>query len=117
MSCSPPCAAKPGTKCGARPNSASKWIGQVVKKFSVNFIGRRRLTAARQHFVPPDLKTLLAERQAFGDNARIYVARTAEGEPIAYGLILIDGAEAEYFEAAPPICIISYLVHMPYSGR
>ncbi len=57
-------------------------------------------TAARQHFVPPDLKTLLAERQAFGDNARIYVARTAEGEPIAYGLILIDGAEAEYFEAA-----------------
>lgn len=57
-------------------------------------------TAARQHFVPPDLETLLAEREAFGDNARIYVARTAEGEPIAYGLILIDGSEAEYFEAA-----------------
>lgn len=57
-------------------------------------------TAARQHFVPPNLDTLLAERKAFGSHARIYVARTAEGEPIAYGLILIDGAEAEYFEAA-----------------
>lgn len=57
-------------------------------------------TAARQHFVPPDLKTLLAEREAFGHQAQIYVAKTAEGEPIAYGLILIDGAEAEYFEAA-----------------
>ncbi len=57
-------------------------------------------TAERHHFVPPSLKTLLSERQAFGDNVRIYVAQTAEGEPIAYGLILIDGAEAEYFEAA-----------------
>lgn len=57
-------------------------------------------TAARQHFVPPDLKTLLAERTAFGDYARLYVARTAEGEAVAYGLILIDSAEAEYFEAA-----------------
>jgi len=70
-------------------------------------------TATRQHFVPPDLKTLLAERVAFNDpknqpdtktteadHARIYVARTAEGAPIAYGLILIGGAEAEYFEAA-----------------
>ncbi len=57
-------------------------------------------TALRQHFVPPDLKTLLAERAAFDDRARIYVAKTAEGEPIAYGLILISGVEAEYFEAA-----------------
>lgn len=60
-------------------------------------------TAARQHFVPPDLKTLLAEREAFsedGDHARLYVARTAEGAAVAYGLVLIDGAEAEYFEAA-----------------
>lgn len=57
-------------------------------------------TALRQHFVPPDLNTLLAERAAFQDNARIYTARTAGGEPIAYGLILISGSEAEYFEAA-----------------
>ena len=57
-------------------------------------------TAMRQHFVPPDLKTLLAEREAFGANARLYVAKTAEDEPVAYGLILIDGNEAEYFEAA-----------------
>lgn len=57
-------------------------------------------TAARQHFVPPDLKMLLAEREGFGENARLYVARTADGEAVAYGLILISGAEAEYFEAA-----------------
>lgn len=72
-------------------------------------------TALRQHFVPPDLKTLLAERAAFNSAApdkpakpasttnpaaRLYIAKTPDGEPIAYGLILIDGAEAEYFEAA-----------------
>lgn len=57
-------------------------------------------TAARQHFVPPDLKMLLAERTAFGPNARLYVARTDAGEPVAYGLILLAGGEAEYFEAA-----------------
>ena len=57
-------------------------------------------TAERQHFVPPDLKTLLSEREAFGDNAQIYVARSVDGLPIAYGLILIDGDEAAYYEAA-----------------
>lgn len=57
-------------------------------------------TAARQHFIPPDLKTLMAEHEAFGDKARIYMAETNINEPIAYGLILMDGNEAEYFEAA-----------------
>lgn len=58
-------------------------------------------TAARQHFVPPDLKTLMAEREAFGDNVKIYIAKTKEnGSPIAYGLILHDGEEAAYYEAA-----------------
>lgn len=59
------------------------------------------VTATRQHFVPPDLKTLLAEKEAFKKNAIIYVAKTAEDHaPIAYGLILIEGEEAEYYEAA-----------------
>lgn len=63
-------------------------------------------TAARQHFVPPDLKMLLAERKGFlGENTenpgiRIYTAKTADGQVICYGLIIIDGVEAEYFEAA-----------------
>lgn len=57
-------------------------------------------TAARQNFVPPDLETLLAEREAFGDAARIYVTKTAEGAPVAYGLVFGVGLEAEYFEAA-----------------
>lgn len=74
-------------------------------------------TARRQGFVPPSLKVLLAEREAFGDDIQIYVARTAdgdaakitdsdkpaadaEGEPIAYGLIIKDGKEGDYYEAA-----------------
>ncbi|MBQ6354993.1 peptidoglycan bridge formation glycyltransferase FemA/FemB family protein [Candidatus Saccharibacteria bacterium] len=57
-------------------------------------------TAARQNFVPPRLEDLLAEREAFGKDATIYVAKTEEGEPIAYGLILKHGVEADYFEAA-----------------
>lgn len=57
-------------------------------------------TAERQHFVPPNSQMLLAEREAFGENTRLYCTKTADGEPVAYGLILIDGTEAEYFEAA-----------------
>lgn len=70
-------------------------------------------TARRQNFVPPSLDTLLAERTAFGDSAQLYIAYLSDGtsdtetggnatalEPIAYGLILICGDEAEYFEAA-----------------
>ena len=57
-------------------------------------------TASRQNFVPPSLNTLLAERNAFFDNAWIYKAMTEDKKPIAYGLILIDGDEAEYYEAA-----------------
>lgn len=63
-------------------------------------------TARRQDFVPPRLADLMAEREAFGDFARIYVARASDGQPIAYGLILIDndGNKAEnnaaYYEAA-----------------
>ena len=57
-------------------------------------------TAKRQGFVPPSLKVLLAEREAFGDNAEIYVAETNGGEKIAYGLIIKDGREGDYYEAA-----------------
>ena len=57
-------------------------------------------TAKRQGFVPPSLKVLLAEREAFLDKAEIYVASTKEGEKIAYGLIIKDGKEADYYEAA-----------------
>ena len=57
-------------------------------------------TAKRQGFIPPDLKTLLAEREAFSDNIEIYTAKTAEGEKIAYGMIIKDGKEGDYYEAA-----------------
>ena len=57
-------------------------------------------TAKRQNFIPPSLKMLMAEREAFGDKIEIYVAKTSESKPIAYGLIIKDGAEADYYEAA-----------------
>ena len=57
-------------------------------------------TAKRQGLVPPNLKTLMAEREAFGDNIAIYVAKTDEGKPIAYGMIIKDGKEGDYYEAA-----------------
>ena len=82
-------------------------------------------TAKRQGFVPPSLKVLLAEREAFGEQIEIYVAKTASGgdakmkaadnsdagvkeapndfpqnAAIAYGLIIKDGKEADYYEAA-----------------
>ena len=57
-------------------------------------------TAKRQGFIPPDLKTLLAEREAFGDNIDIYTARTSEGEAMAYGMIIYDKHEGDYYEAA-----------------
>lgn len=57
-------------------------------------------TARRQGFVPPSLDVLMAEREAFGENAVIYVAETAKKEPIAYGLIIKDGHEGDYYEAA-----------------
>ena len=57
-------------------------------------------TAQRQGFVPPSLDVLMAEREAFGKTARIYVTRTESGEPVAYGLIIGGGREADYYEAA-----------------
>ena len=56
-------------------------------------------TAKRQNFVPPSLKTLLAEKEAFGENIVIYKA-SLENEPVAYGLIIKNGLEADYYEAA-----------------
>lgn len=57
-------------------------------------------TAKRQGFIPPNLKTLLAEKEAFGKDIAIYVAKTAGGEPIAYGMIIKNGKEGDYYEAA-----------------
>ena len=59
-------------------------------------------TARRQNFVPPSLKTLLAEKEAFGKNIVIYKAEL-ENEPVAYGLIIKNGLEADYYEAASTI--------------
>lgn len=65
-----------------------------------DFHATQTQTARRQNFIPPDLKTLLAEREAFGDNILIYTAETKEGEKIAYGMVIKDGKEGDYYEAA-----------------
>ncbi len=57
-------------------------------------------TAKRQGFVPPSLAVLLAEREAFGKNIWIYTAKTKEGKPVAYGMIIRSGREGDYYEAA-----------------
>ncbi len=58
-------------------------------------------TAHRQNFVPPSEKELLAEREAFSpNNLKLYKVIDKDNQPVAYGLILIYGDEAEYFEAA-----------------
>ena len=56
-------------------------------------------TAKRQGFVPPNLKTLLSEREAFQDDIWIYVAKS-ENQAIAYGIIIKNGKEGDYYEAA-----------------
>lgn len=95
-------------------------LGIFVEKFNSEEIFKefhtvQAETAKRQGFVPPSLKVLLAEREAFGENIQIYVAKIAsdqikeapsnipknrENLPIAYGMIIRDGKEGDYYEAA-----------------
>lgn len=56
-------------------------------------------TAVRQNFLAPSEKELLAIHEAFGDQARIYRAYVGK-KPLSYGLVLMNGVEADYFEAA-----------------
>lgn len=56
-------------------------------------------TAARQGFVPPTKRFLLAQQHAFGDRLRIYRA-TKDGVLLNMALILYTETEADYFEAA-----------------
>ena len=80
-------------------------LGITVEKYNtgeafLEFHHVQDETAKRQHFIPPKLPILLAEHDAFGDNATIYIAKSAENQPIAYGLIIVNGREADYYEAA-----------------
>lgn len=56
-------------------------------------------TAERQGFIPSSRKFIQAQREAFGDNARIYTA-SLDGTVLAKGLILLQKPEAIYHEAA-----------------
>lgn len=94
----------------------AKKLDLQVEKFNIEAIFKefekvQKKTAERQNFFPPDLKTLLAEREAFGENILIYRSKTGENTvfkdkkyakdlPLAYGLVIKNGVEAEYYEAA-----------------
>ena len=56
-------------------------------------------TAKRQGFIPPRRKDLNAYARAFGSDLQIYRA-TLDDKPVAYGLVLTDSLEGDYFEAA-----------------
>jgi lipid II:glycine glycyltransferase (peptidoglycan interpeptide bridge formation enzyme) len=56
-------------------------------------------TAERQGFIPSPRKFIQAQREAFGENARIYTA-SLDGTVLAKGLILLQKPEAIYHEAA-----------------
>ena len=56
-------------------------------------------TAERQGFIPSTRKFIQAQREAFGNQARIYTA-SLNGEVLAKGLILLQSPEAIYHEAA-----------------
>ena len=73
---------------------------EEFKTLLKEFYETQQKTALRQHFIPPSKRELEAECNAFGKNATLYVVHTEDGEPIAYGLILKYGKEADYFEAA-----------------
>ena len=86
-------------KLGLKVDSVSA-DQKAFKDVLEEFYQTQQQTASRQHFIPPTKADLEAECSAFGKDASLYVARTAEGEPVAYGLILKWGEEADYFEAA-----------------
>lgn len=56
-------------------------------------------TAKRQGFIPPRRKDLNAYAKAFGSDLQIYRA-TLDNKPVAYGLVITDTLEGDYFEAA-----------------
>ncbi len=56
-------------------------------------------TAKRQGFVPSSREFLLAQVEAFGDQARIYRAEK-DGTLLSLALVFFSGEEADYFEAA-----------------
>ena len=56
-------------------------------------------TAKRQNFIPSPRNFIVNQQKAFLDNAKIYVA-SLDGKVLAMGLIIFQGNEAVYHEAA-----------------
>jgi len=56
-------------------------------------------TAKRQNFIPSPENFILAQHEAFKDNAKIYQAQLGK-TTLAYGLVLTQSPEAIYHEAA-----------------
>ena len=70
-----------------------------TKKAFDDFYDIQLKTAERQGFIPSSRKFIQAQREAFGERARIYTA-SLDGKELAKGLILLTSPEAIYHEAA-----------------
>lgn len=57
-------------------------------------------TAKRQGFIPASEDFILALRESFGRNIRLYRAKSKEGEVLAYAVVLLEKPTAIYIEAA-----------------
>jgi len=64
-----------------------------------DFYKAQLATAKRQNFVPPPEDFILAQHEAFKDNAKIYQAEL-DGKTLALALVILQAPEAIYHEAA-----------------
>ncbi len=68
------------------------------KELFEEFYQVQQETAKRQHFIPPSLKTLLAEREAFKDNAVIYKAYfDFSGDNIPEAFQKVNMSDSEFY--------------------
>ena len=72
---------------------------ETTKKAFDEFYDLQLETAKRQGFIPSSREFILAQHEAFGENARIYTAKLHD-EVLAKGLIIMQQPEAVYNEAA-----------------
>ena len=65
-----------------------------------DFYACQTQTAKRQGFIPSSEDFILALRESFGKDIRLYRAKNKEGETLAYAIVLLEKPTAIYIEAA-----------------
>ena len=72
---------------------------ETTEKAFNDFYDLQLQTAERQGFIPSSRKCVLAQREVYGDMARIYTAEL-DGKKLCQGLVIYSAPEAIYHEAA-----------------